>query len=327
MAGSPPLGGETSMNGGQSTLGHGLRIFVSYRRDDTAGHAGRVYDRLVERFGTRDLFMDIDTIRPGTDFEKVIDEALDHCDVMLALIGPTWLTSTDRNGRRRLDLPEDFVRLELEAALRRGVTIIPVLLQKAEMPSRADLPESLAPLTRWQALELSDRRWRTDVAELLDELERIERQKAGPPAPGGPLPGAQPGPAKQKPAPQPPPPRGRPPARPSPPRDPSFLAKPPGRTLDRLALQAKEKQAPLVLAAAAIVLLLSLGLGFAPFSQFSSQDEIEVPCGAPFAPNAEWHEVPGCEGPLQTRRILAVGGCVVAVSLLGVVVVRSRAKR
>lgn len=156
------------------------RIFLSYRREDTAGHAGRLYDRLVERFGSEKVFMDLDAIRPGSDFTEAIERALDECDVFVALIGKHWLTCADPDGRRRLDNPGDFVRLELDAVLRRGITIIPLLVQDATMPDPTELPSSVSGLTRRQALELSDRHWRSDVTVLLEELESLqEREVAG----------------------------------------------------------------------------------------------------------------------------------------------------
>jgi hypothetical protein len=84
------------------------RIFPSYRRDDSSGYAGRLYDRLSQHFGRAHLFMDVDTIPPGLDFVEAIQDAVGSCDVLLAVIGRQWLTSTDRRRRRRLDNPEDF---------------------------------------------------------------------------------------------------------------------------------------------------------------------------------------------------------------------------
>lgn len=158
-------------------------IFISYRREDTPGYAGRVYDYLVERFGQDRVFMDIDTIRPGSDFTEVIADALDECDVLLALIGRTWLTRTDRNGHRRLDNPDDLVRVEIETALRRNITIIPLLVQDAKMPAREELPDPLTKIATRQAFEISDRRWRTDITTLIDELEGQRSEKAQQPEP------------------------------------------------------------------------------------------------------------------------------------------------
>jgi hypothetical protein len=168
-----------------------LRIFVSYRRHDTSGYAGRLYDSLATTYGDERVFMDIDTIRPGRDFSEVIEEALAECDVVLALIGRSWLTITDAQGRQRLSDPADFVRLELEAALRRRVVTIPLLFQDATMPARDRLPAVLAGLASRQAMELSDQRWRTDMRSLLDELQRLGREKRERPRQPGGLVGAQ----------------------------------------------------------------------------------------------------------------------------------------
>jgi hypothetical protein len=154
-----------------------LGVFISYRREDSAGHAGRLYDLLAERFGNSRVFIDVDTIGAGEDFFEAIDRAVASCDVLIALIGRHWLNVTDNKGRRRLDIPEDFVRLEIQAALQRGVTVIPVLVQKAEMPSSDDLPQTMGTLARRNAIELSDERFHYDVARLMKALEKLERQK------------------------------------------------------------------------------------------------------------------------------------------------------
>jgi hypothetical protein len=159
-----------------------FRIVLNYRRDDTGGHAGRLYDALSERFGDDHVFMDIDTIEPGTDFAEVIERAVGSCDAFLALIGKRWLTATDAGGRRRLDNSADYVRLEIEAALSRKVRVIPVLLQDAEMPTSDDLPESLSRLARIQALEVADSRWHYDMTRLIATLENVEREKHAEPA-------------------------------------------------------------------------------------------------------------------------------------------------
>ena len=151
-----------------------MRVFLSYRRDDASGYAVGLYERLAERFGEDHVFMDLDTIRPGSDFASVIEEALETCDVLLSLVGRTWLTCTDKLGRRRLDDPDDFVRLELQGAHRRQIPVIPLLVQEVAMPATDDLPRTLAWFAGRQALGLSDRRWRADVRRLMDELERLE---------------------------------------------------------------------------------------------------------------------------------------------------------
>lgn len=146
-------------------------IFVSYRRDDTAGHAGRLYDRLAERFGEEALFRDIDSIQYGEDFVEALDEAVGSCKAMISVIGPNWLKSEDKRGRRRLENAHDFVRLEIESALARGIPIYPVTVGDAEMPDADELPESIAGLVRRQALEISETRFDYDVGELIGVLE------------------------------------------------------------------------------------------------------------------------------------------------------------
>ncbi len=162
----------------EAASGPGVRIFINYRRDDTAGHAGRLYDSLVEEFGDGSVFMDIDTIDPGEDFVEVIHEGVGSCDVVLSLIGRGWLASKDAKGRRRLDNAEDFVRLELETALERGIRIVPVLVQGAEMPSSEELPQELTGLARRNALDLSDGRWAYDVGRLITAIGRVAADKA-----------------------------------------------------------------------------------------------------------------------------------------------------
>jgi WD40 repeat protein len=147
------------------------RIFISYRREETAYPAGWLYDRLVEHFGQDQVFKDVDSIALGDDFAEVITAAVAGCDVLLALIGDRWLTITGEDGRRRLDDPGDFVRLEIEAALTRNIRVIPVLIDGARMPRPADLPPSLAKLVRRQALELSPSRFSSDTGRLLRVLD------------------------------------------------------------------------------------------------------------------------------------------------------------
>jgi hypothetical protein len=129
----------------------GPLIFLSYRREDTAGYAGRLYDALGAQFGRERIFMDVDNIPPGVDFGDHIDAAVGRCDALLALIGPRWVTAAHAGGERRIDDPADYLRLEIEAALRRNVLVIPVLVQGAHMPGPAELPERLRALTRRNA--------------------------------------------------------------------------------------------------------------------------------------------------------------------------------
>ena len=155
------------------------RIFISYRREDAAYPAGWLFDRLAERFGEAQIFKDVDSIDLGDDFVEVIGAAVGATDVLLAVIGDKWLTVADERGGRRLDDPEDFVRIEIEAALTRKVRIIPILVEGASMPSEDQLPPSLALLARRQALELSPARFSADTGRLLRALERaLEEDRA-----------------------------------------------------------------------------------------------------------------------------------------------------
>ena len=149
------------------------RIFISYRRDDTPGYAGWVAELLRKHFGTADVFMDLDSIDPGMDFVTVIEEAVGSSDALIALIGKNWLTAIDASHRRRLDNPEDYVRLEIVSALNRGLRVIPALVQGATMPGSADLPDGLKPLARRNAIELSDARFGYDMERLIRTLEEV----------------------------------------------------------------------------------------------------------------------------------------------------------
>jgi hypothetical protein len=148
-------------------------IFLSYRRDDGSGYAGRLFDNLAKRFGRARVFMDIETLEPGMDFVAGIDRAIDACGVLIAIIGPNWIKAQDAERRRRLDNPNDFIRLEITSALTRDVRVIPVLVHNASMPPEQELPEPLRPLCRLQACEISDNRWEFDVRRLADVLEPL----------------------------------------------------------------------------------------------------------------------------------------------------------
>lgn len=149
------------------------RLFISYRREETAGHAGRLYDVLAARWGEGNVFMDVD-LAPGVDFVERITQAVGACRVLLVVMGPTWATLTDSDQQVRLADSEDFVRLEVETALARSdVTVIPLLVGGARMPDPDDLPTGLRALTRHNALELSDLRWRYDVQRLVGALDEL----------------------------------------------------------------------------------------------------------------------------------------------------------
>jgi hypothetical protein len=147
-------------------------IFISYRRDDSGGYAGRLFDVLVARFGADQTFMDLDDIQGGDDFAAVIDEKVAHCDVLLALVGERWLMIAGADGSRRLDAASDFVRLEIAGALARGVRVVPVLVGGAHMPGREELPVSLAAFAGHQAVELRDARFHADAEQLIEMLRK-----------------------------------------------------------------------------------------------------------------------------------------------------------
>jgi hypothetical protein len=146
------------------------RVFISYRREETAYAAGWLFDRLVDQLGRGQIFKDIDSIQLGDDFVEVITTAVASCDVLLALIGKQWLTITDEHGTARLENPDDFLRLEIEAALTRDVRVIPILVAGARMPRPDQLPPSLAKLVRRHALELSPCHFEFDTSRLLSVI-------------------------------------------------------------------------------------------------------------------------------------------------------------
>jgi hypothetical protein len=147
-------------------------IFISYRREDTSGHAGRLYDRLKEHFPDR-VVMDVASIELGADFVEEIERQLGSCLVFIELIGHEWATITDHDGRRRLDAPGDFVRLEVAIALRRAITVIPILVEGASMPDGSSLPEDIAPLVRHEALAIVESDFDHNVERLIHRLESI----------------------------------------------------------------------------------------------------------------------------------------------------------
>jgi hypothetical protein len=151
-------------------------VFISYRREDSGGYAGRIYDRLTSRLGPENVFFDVDTIPPGRDFVDVLSERVGKCDALLAVIGKHWVLSADSENARRLDDPQDFVRIEIEAALNRDVPVIPVLVGGAAMPHPEDLPDSLKKLTRRQAVEISHARFDSDAERLTEALSQIEEE-------------------------------------------------------------------------------------------------------------------------------------------------------
>ncbi len=146
-------------------------IFLSYRRQDTLSATGRLADRLEQHFGPRRVFRDYDSIIAGADFVTAINSAISVSTVVLAVVGPDWADARDGRGERRLDDPGDFVRLEIEAAFRAEVPVIPVLVEGAKMPSAEALPASLQAFARCQAVELTESRWRDDADRLITSLQ------------------------------------------------------------------------------------------------------------------------------------------------------------
>lgn len=157
------------------------RIFISYRREDSAGYAGRLADALERRFGAGNVFRDVDDIAPGEDFVHSLHAALAECDVLIPVIGPHWLSAVDRDQRRRIDDPHDYVRQEIVTALQGELRIIPALVDGAVMPRTDQLPEPLAALTRRQALMLADTNWNHDIARL---CQAVGGQPDKPPSSG-----------------------------------------------------------------------------------------------------------------------------------------------
>lgn len=174
-------------------------IFISYRRDDTRHVAGRLATELAARFGAEHIFRDVDSIEDGENFATELDKALTHCTVMLVLIGPAWLSSSNAAGQRRLDIPSDWVRLEVAGALKRNVRVVPLLVENAELPAEADLAEELRPLVQRQARKLSDERWRGDFMMLTDMLAKQPGLAAVAPAVTTTAPPPTPAPSSRKP--------------------------------------------------------------------------------------------------------------------------------
>lgn len=163
-------------------------IFISYRRDDSRQAAGRLADDLADQLGNERIFRDVEKIELGVDFQQALNQALASCEVMLVLIGRHWSGITDAQGRRRLEQPNDWIRIEIVTALNRGIRVVPVLIDGAQLPSEEELPEDLRPLVRRQALEVADARWKGDVARLAESLSRMG---------GGSVPRAAPGAAQR----------------------------------------------------------------------------------------------------------------------------------
>jgi TIR domain len=155
------------------------KVFISYRRDDSAGYAGRVRDRLERELGRKLLFMDVDGIPLGTNFSKVLHEEVAKCGVLLAVIGPNWSDARDGEGNRRLDDPNDFVRLEVAAALHRDIPVIPILLDGSRIPKASELPDDLKELASRNGLDVRHASFHQDMDRLIGSLKKQLGQAGG----------------------------------------------------------------------------------------------------------------------------------------------------
>jgi len=144
-----------------------VNVFISYRRDDSAGHAGRLRDSLEQAVGRGQVFQDVTSLAPGEHFADAIARSIDAADVVLVVIGRHWVDARDGAGRRRLEDPADVVRVEVETALAAERRTVPVLVDGAVMPAAADLPPSIAPLVEAHAAALHDGSWSADVDRLV----------------------------------------------------------------------------------------------------------------------------------------------------------------
>lgn len=155
------------------------KVFISYRRDDSSGHAGRIYDMLSFEFGASQIFLDVEDIEAGTDFTMTLKDRINWCDVMLVIIGKSWLTSTNAEGILRIQLADDPVCMEISLAMQRKIPVIPVLVGNARMPSDGELSNQLSSFATHQAIALPDMSFRLVLAhELVPRLERIGTNRA-----------------------------------------------------------------------------------------------------------------------------------------------------
>ena len=152
------------------------QIFINYRRGDEPGFTQALLGRLEQAFPPDRIFIDVDNISPGEDFVQVLESQVEQCDTLLAVIGKGWLDATDERGSRRLDDPNDFVRIEIESALKHGKRVIPVLVHDARMPRPDELPEALRPLARRNAIRLTHERFRSDVQGLVKALQQALKE-------------------------------------------------------------------------------------------------------------------------------------------------------
>ena len=155
------------------------KILISYRREDSADVTGRIYDRLVEQFGREEVFVDVESMPFGVDFRTYLDELVAKCDVFLAVIGPDWKGMTDDQGKTRIEDPKDFVRIEIESALKRGIPLIPVLVRGASIPPAEQLPKSIQELPYRHGLAIrSGRYFHRDMDLLIAPQRQPDKQSS-----------------------------------------------------------------------------------------------------------------------------------------------------
>ena len=147
-------------------------VFLNYRREDSSGSSGRMFDLLSHKLTGARVFMDVDALEPGVDFTRAMDEQLAGCDYFIAVVGPNWANAQAADGRRRLDNPNDYVRVEIEAALRRGIRVVPVLVDGAKMPQPNDVPESLKPFCTRNAFVVAHHKFASDIDDLAIAIKR-----------------------------------------------------------------------------------------------------------------------------------------------------------
>jgi hypothetical protein len=154
-------------------------VFISYRRDDAPGYTRALYEALEKQFGAAQVYMDVDAIKPGVDFVEALEAALASCHILIAVIGENWLIASNDRGRR-IDDPNDFVRMEIATALKRGIPVVPLLVEGATMPSAEDVPSDLKPLARRNALAISHARFSGDLARVVAAIDETVSAAVGP---------------------------------------------------------------------------------------------------------------------------------------------------
>ncbi len=150
-----------------------MKIFISYGRSDSRDISGRICDRLRSALGESSVFMDVDDLPLGRHFPDYLRQEVENCHAFLAVIGDSWLTATDEDGKRRLDDPDDFVRIEIESALKRPIPLIPVLVGEKPMPAIKDLRAELRELSFRNGFELRSKKFNADMGELLERLRKV----------------------------------------------------------------------------------------------------------------------------------------------------------